>query len=151
MFRAAAREGHRPRTSCMSACRVHDSGAACTRGSADARLASSKCSVRRRGAWPRSVSCGILRIKVFQAQRIELSDESSGVARLAGAFDEVVRAKIAVSHVVGEHVPDGNQNRVLHRDEGPLAPAAGHDSSVPRGQVGVLAARRRSRPARARI
>src|SRR6185503_4716294 len=63
----------------------------------------------------------------------------SGGARLVGAFDEVVGTQVAVGHVVGEHVPDGNQNRVLQCDEGPLAPAAGHQSSVPCGQVGVLA------------
>src|SRR6478752_1204385 len=73
------------------------------------------------------------------AEVVELSDEASGGARLVGAFDEVVGTQVAVGHVVGEHVPDGNQNRVLQCDEGPLAPAAGHQSSVPCGQVGVLA------------
>src|ERR1700751_1062558 len=74
------------------------------------------------------------------AEVVELSDEASGGAGLAGAFDEVVRAEVVVSRVVGEHVPDSNQNRVLQRDEGPFTSATGHHASITSGQVGIFAA-----------
>src|SRR6516164_7616187 len=64
---------------------------------------------------------------------VELSDEAPGGAGLAGAFDEVVRAEVVVGRVVGKHVPDGDQNRVLQRDEGPLASTAGHHSPITGG------------------
>ena len=87
-------------------------------------------------------SCGRQRVECdLIAEVVELSDEAFGGAGLAGAFDEVVRVEVVVSRVVGEHVPDGDENRVLQGDEGPFTSATGHDSSVAGGEIRVLAAR----------
>src|SRR5581483_10682330 len=57
------------------------------------------------------------------------------------AFDEVLAAEVGVFGVVGEHVPDRGQDRMLQRDQGAFFAAAGDDASVAGGEVGVLGPR----------
>lgn len=74
------------------------------------------------------------------AEVVELADESAGGAGLAGAFEEVVAAEVGVLGVVGEHVPDRDQERVLQGDQGAFASAAADEPAVAGGKVGVLGA-----------
>lgn len=42
---------------------------------------------------------------------------------LSVAFTEVIRSKVFMQGAARQHVPDGDQYRVLHYDDGPLGAA----------------------------
>lgn len=67
------------------------------------------------------------------AELVELAHQASALPGPAGAFDELLADESGVSGVAGEHVPDGDQDRVLQGDQGSLLAAAG-------SEVGVLGA-----------
>src|SRR3954467_11801123 len=73
------------------------------------------------------------------SEGFELGDEALGVAFGVAAL-EVVAAEVAVSLAGGEHVPVGDQHRVLDGAERAAAPDPGLKALVLRLQVAVAGA-----------
>src|SRR5438034_8154766 len=73
------------------------------------------------------------------AEALELGDESAGGA-FGVAAGEVVATGFAVELAGGEHVPTGDEDRVLDGAEGAAVPAARAQPLVVGGEVDVLAA-----------
>src|SRR3954452_7361767 len=75
------------------------------------------------------------------SEGFELGDESLGVGFGVAAL-EVVAAEVVVGLAGGEHVPVGDQHRVLDGAERAAVPDAGPESLVLRLEVAALAAGR---------
>ena len=75
------------------------------------------------------------------SERFEPFDEPLGFSFGVAAL-EVVAAEVGVELAGGEHVPAGDDDRVLYRAERLLVAAAGFEAGVLRGEVDVLAADR---------
>src|SRR5450631_2569725 len=75
------------------------------------------------------------------SESFELVDEALG-GLFGVAAGEVIAAEVVVELAGAEHVPDRDDDRVLDRAEGFLVPAAGSESGVLGGEVGVFAAGR---------
>jgi len=75
------------------------------------------------------------------AEALELGDEALG-GLLRVAAGEVVAAEVGVDLAGGQHVPAGDDDRVLDGAERLLVPAARAQAGVLGGEVGVLGARR---------
>ncbi|MCW2295410.1 hypothetical protein M2251_000160 [Rhodococcus erythropolis] len=51
-----------------------------------------------------------------------MADQTPGGPSFPGSYEEVVPAEISVEGVMGEHVPDGDEDRMLQCDECTLRP-----------------------------
>ena len=78
------------------------------------------------------------------SERFELGDESFGDA-FGVSFAVVVAAEVVVELAGAEHVPAGDQDRVLDGAERFLVPAAGSEAGVLGGEVDVFGADRGDR------
>src|SRR3954469_482746 len=77
------------------------------------------------------------------AQLVKLVEEPAGLTGFVlgvKPVGEVVGAEVLVGLVAGEHGPNGDQDRVADRDQGPFLAATRDDTPVAGSQVGALAA-----------
>ena len=80
----------------------------------------------------------------FVSECFELGDEASGLA-FGVAFAEVVAAEVVVGLAGGEHVPVGDEHRVLDGDERAAVPKAWFEALVLGLEVAVFRAGRGER------